>query len=69
MTTKDVLERMPDGILSQIKRYKTQYKKQTINFQKQYAIREGIAGYVNGLRDAGFITEQERKMLYTYTTL
>lgn len=47
-----------------------QYKKDLqVKSYSVIAVKCSFAGYVLGLRDAGLITEQERKFLYIYVGL
>ena len=61
---KETYERMSKGIQRQLDTFKTQYR----NLPNKDETRARMAGYVLGLRDAGFITERERQVLFVYMT-
>ncbi len=66
MTTREVLEKMPKIVRWKIDDLRKDYKNEALN---KYEVRAQIYGYTNGLRDAGLITESERKTLLVYATI
>ena len=68
MNTREIINKLPENVRNKVERMKAQYKI-CDNFHKRSEIRERIAGYVDGLRDSGFITERERQVVYVYATL
>lgn len=65
MKTQEVLNRMPERVLRNLRDYKAEYQE---GVAKAFA-RHTIRAYLNGLEDAGFITESERKTLFAWATL
>lgn len=64
MGTKETLERMPQNVrfaLEDLRKYLRGFP------EKRDEIRARAAGYTQGLRDAGLITERERQKLFIYT--
>lgn len=75
MSTREVIEGLPENIREMIEAYRADYHaaKAELNAHKRY-IETGIAraevwGYIKGLRDAGVISEQSRKVLTVYVTI
>ena len=64
--TKDVIERMPKGIMDHINGIKEQRKKEILDDK---TASKAANEYLSGLRDAGLITDRERMKLYIYCTL
>lgn len=64
--TKDVFEKMPEAVQTQLESIKKDYKNRALNRDKT---RARLAGYVLGLRDAGLISERERQILFVYGTV
>ena len=64
--TREIFERMPETIRKNLEGLRHDYKNGVVN--KDVA-RAQSAWYVKGLRDAGLITEAERKILFVYTTV
>lgn len=64
MTTRELLASLPDSVLCAIDGMKREYKD-----GKTECARREISAYVRALRDAGYITERERMMLFVYATL
>lgn len=63
--TREILDKLPTNVLNHIEELKKDYNFHKMDFAPRIALRE----YVKGLRDAGLITEQERKVLFIYTTI
>ena len=63
--TRELIERLPKNIIDEIDRLSTDYH----NGYKKDETRARLAGYCKGLRDAGLITEYERKVLFVYGTI
>ena len=57
---------MPDNIKFMIGQFKKDYRNEALNHDEA---RARMAGYFTGLRDAGFITEAERKILFVFCTV
>lgn len=66
MTTRELLEKMPKTVRWKIDDLRKDYKNEALSRDK---VRAQIYGYTNGLRDAGLITESERRTLYVYATV
>lgn len=66
MTTREVVEKLPEHIRRAIEELRKDYKNTALNRSE---VREALAGYVKGLRDAGAITERERQILFVYGTI
>lgn len=64
--TREVLRKMPDNVKRAIEDLRKDYKNEALN---KDCVRNRSAGYVQGLRDAGLITERERQILFVYTTV
>lgn len=65
---KDIITKLPDNVMDRIEEYRFQYGVYT-NVRLQAEVRGRMAGYVLGLRDAGLITEFERRALFCYMTV
>ena len=63
--TRKTLSKLPAHIRSRIESFKEAY------YESGFSsfVRARTAGYLEGLKDAGLITESERKVLFTYATL
>ena len=66
MTTREVFNRMPEAVQSTIENLRTEYKNEV---NEKATVRAELYGYTKGLRDAGLISERERKILYVYGTV
>lgn len=68
MTTRQTLEKVPVNVVDRIETIRKYYNNP--DFEKdRSAIRAELYGYTAGLRDAGLITEQDRKTLFIYGTV
>lgn len=68
MTTREIIDKLPELVLTRVKAYRNDYTGCT-SIRLQAEIRDRMAGYVLGLRDAGLITEYERRAIFTYMTV
>lgn len=66
MTTREIVERLPEAVRWALEDLRKDYKNPCID---RDATRAKLAGYVNGLRDAGLITKYERGVLFVYGTV
>ncbi len=66
MTTRELLNKLPENIVNTIELFRKDYKNDSIS---KAETRASIAGYVKGLRDAGVLTERERQILFVYSTV
>jgi hypothetical protein len=69
MATRDVLEKIKGTTYGNTLERKKQWRKNLLESGEERAAREtqiSIAGYVHALRDAGIITESERRTLFIY---
>ena len=66
MTTRELVEGLPNSIRFVIEGYRKNYKNPAL---KKECVRSELAGYLKGLRDAGAITERERQILFVYGTV
>lgn len=66
MTTREVISKLPKNIANTLESLRMDYRNPVIS---KDAARARLAGYVLGLRDAGYITESERKILFVYGTI
>lgn len=64
--TREVLNRMPENVKFVLETLRKDYKNAALD---KAEVRCRAAGYTQGLRDAGFITERERQILFVYTTV
>lgn len=62
--TRELLDKLPVGVLNGIERIKSEYKN-----GKKSETRKELSGYVRALRDVGLITERERQILFVYATI
>ena len=65
-STREVVERLPQNVRATLEGFRRDYKGGIID---RSIIRARAAAYFNGLRDAGLITENERKVLTCYSTI
>lgn len=63
--TERVLNKIPENVRLHVEWMKEQYKKEKYS----NVIRKCASSYILALRDVGLITELERRLLFTYTTL
>ena len=66
--TRKTLEKLPENVRNKVEGLKKRFKTLT-DYHAQYEMRERIAGYTDGLRDAGIVTDRERAIIYIYATL
>lgn len=66
---REVLDRMPEAVIRQIKAYKHDYRKYEMDYRMRETTRACASAYVRGLMHAGLITNRERQALFTYTTV
>lgn len=64
--TRELLERLPQIVVNKLNECNKDYNNMALD---KASVRSRNAGYVLGLRDAGLITERERQILFTYTTV
>ena len=64
--TRELIQRLPDTVVKQIEVLGKKYKNSTVSLEEA---RSELYGYTNGLRDAGLITERDRKILFIYGTV
>lgn len=73
MTTKEVLEKLPQKVLFQVEKYRNERKSLDEANQRDYEKRGRLIdeahAYLKGLRDGGLITDRERQILFIYTTV
>ena len=62
--TRKTLDKLPEKVLMHIEQLRKDYKKNGDGVSK-----DASYNYILGLCDAGLITEQERKILFIYTTI
>lgn len=67
--TKQVLNKLPKEIRANIEHYKESYNLFDEGSSYKHEERSRMAGYIHGLRDAGLITETERRILFCYMTV
>ena len=63
---REVYNRMPDAVQKNLEGLRHDYKHGAYSKDET---RTKAAWYVKGLRDAGLITEYERRVLFIYTTV
>lgn len=66
MTSKDVFGRMPESVIRSLKQFR---EMKDGNYLHDKELSHRAYEYTNALRDAGFITEVERRVLFLYTTI
>lgn len=66
MTTREVVERLPENIRLKIEAIRKDYKNPALN---RAEVRATLYGYTLALRDAGAITERERQVLFIFGTV
>ncbi len=64
--TREVIAKMPEHIVTKIEMFRKDYANAALSAD---TTRARIAGYVEGLRDAGMITDRERQVLFCYATV
>ena len=69
MTTREVINALPENIRNNIDRFKADYNRADLNMKERDKIRTGVLYYCRALRDAGIVTESGHRQIYTYTTL
>lgn len=67
--TKEILNKLPEGVRTNIEHYKEAYNLFDAGSHYRDEERSRMADYVHGLRDAGLITEIERRALFCYMTV
>ena len=68
MTTRQIINKLPENVLARVERYRELYAR-AYTTRIQDEIRNRMSGYVLGLRDAGLITERERGAIFVYMTV
>lgn len=66
MTTRETLNKLPENIRERIENYRLNIK--TDNLHRELYICKS-SGYLDGLYDAGIITEAEKRILKVYRTV
>ena len=66
--TREALAKLPENVRTKVERMKKHFNSCT-DYHQRYEMRERIAGYIEGLYDAGIITDRERAVIYIYATL
>ena len=64
--TRELIDRLTETIRTHIECLRIEYN--TDGFDHD-AVRKELYGYTRGLRDAGFLTERERQILFVYGTV
>lgn len=71
--TRELLNRLPQVIVNKVEQYRARYTKFDSTVLREMHMkdetRSRMAAYVEGLRDAGVITERERQCLFVYMTV
>lgn len=63
--TKEVLNKLPEKVRNTVEECRKNYN----DSDAKYVQRSLSMAYLNGLRDAGMITEHEKRILFVYTTV
>lgn len=66
--TRETLEKLPENVRNKVEGLKKHFQSCT-DYHQRYEMRERIAGYTDGLHDAGIVTDRERAAIYIYATL
>lgn len=71
---KDLIKTLPEAVQHQIEEYRQEYTfhKEEYNnsrYNRMAEVRQRMAGYALGLRDAGLITERDRQYIFVYMTV
>lgn len=66
MTTRQILNKMPENVMSTIEFLRNEYSFGRIDHEELLA---KSLYYLNGLEHAGLITQSERRSLFVYTTI
>ena len=66
--TKETLERMPEHVRAKLESFRKAYHAENFPHWHYENARARSAAYVDGLKDAGLISERERQILFVYTT-
>ena len=75
MCTREAVERLPENIREKIEEYRKDYKSAMLKrHEDRWAtesevIRSEVWGYIKALKDAGVITELQRRILTVYSTV
>ena len=67
MRTREIINKLPESVLLRVNQYREAYTH--FDGRNRAEARVRMAGYVEGLRDAGLITERERQLLFVYMTV
>lgn len=66
MTTREIMNKLPKVAYDRIERFRSDMK--TDNRHREVYVSKG-SGYIEGLRDAGIITDMEHRILKCYLTV
>lgn len=69
MKTREALEKIPKKAQAKLKQYRALYNNERLPENDRALYRTQAAAYCMGLYHAGIITDLERRLLYTYTTV
>ena len=69
MTTRELIARLPQNVMERIDGMKKTYRAFHPGERTHEETRLIINAYITGLKDAGLITEHERRILYNFATL
>ena len=67
MRAREIINKLPENVLLKVNQYREAYTH--FDGLNRAEARVRMAGYVEGLRDAGLITERERQTVYVYMTV
>lgn len=68
--TEAIYNKLPANVRETIEEYRAAYKQVRNEYNTEhYEIIAAMSGYAKGLRDAGLITEKERKVIRCYMTV
>lgn len=66
--TRETLQILPQNVRETIEYFRKEYK-QFPELSRRNETRSRMGGYIQGLRDAGLITERQRQIIFCYMTV
>lgn len=64
----EIINKLPNHVRAKVEAYRRDYNT-IIDLHMQAEVRTRMSGYVLGLRDAGMLTEFERRVVFIYMTV
>lgn len=67
--TKQVLDKLPTAAFNKVNAYRNTYRGAKNDARRREVAHVAMMAYVCGLRDAGLITDRERRIVFVYMTV